>query len=530
MKRNIIAIATSALCVVLLGGCTKNFENYNTNKHEATNEQMGQDNLFTGALFLQMQRNVIILADGNLLDSDYQISFNLNADTFSGYFAPTNSFGNNGNHSGSYNMKPQWNNAMFNMKYNGTMSAYQTFKKKALELGQPEVAALGDVVKVLSMHMVTDYYGPIPYTKFGESLNAVYDDQKTVYTAMLTELDKAIDALNEYHNAGYNTVLGRYDYVYNGDVVSWIKLANTLRLRLAMRIRFADAALARQEAEKSMSDAIGVMTAASDMAKINHGSITYHHPIWEIAFNFNDGDIHMGASMDSYMNGYKDPRIGSYWTKTTAGTYVGVRQGIHKEKFDIYGNKEGKVSSPNMNTTTNLVWMTASEAYFLRAEGALKGWNMGGTAAELYNKGIETSFEEVGVSGAADYLANNVNKPAAYKDPDGKVDIAARGTVTVKWDDSASEEVKLERIITQKWLAIYPNGCEAWAEFRRTGYPKLFPVVNNDSNGTIDTEKQVRRIPYPETEYDTNPEEVAKGVALLGGPDNGGTKLWWDKK
>ncbi len=78
-------------------------------------------------------------------------------------------------------------------------------------------------------------------------------------------------------------------------------------------------------------------------------------------------------------------------------------------------------------------------------------------------------------------------------------------------------EQKLERIITQKWIAIFPDGTEAWSTFRRTGYPKLFPVALNNSGGTISTVIQIRGMNYPRSEYFSNPTEVAKGVTLLGG-------------
>lgn len=99
----------------------------------------------------------------------------------------------------------------------------------------------------------------------------------------------------------------------------------------------------------------------------------------------------------------------------------------------------------------------------------------------------------------------------------------------MKWDDNAGFETNLERIITQKWIANWPISPEAWAEYRRTGYPKVLPVVRNMSGGTIDTNLGIRRMPYPTTLYDTNADAVQGGVKLLGGADNGGTKLWWDK-
>jgi hypothetical protein len=105
-------------------------------------------------------------------------------------------------------------------------------------------------------------------------------------------------------------------------------------------------------------------------------------------------------------------------------------------------------------------------------------------------------------------------------------------TLTIQWDDAATDEIKQERIITQKYLAIFPDGQEAWSEFRRTGYPKIIPIINarNQSGGTINTDIQIRRLKFPTTEYANNTAEVQKAVALIGGADNGGIKLWWDAK
>ncbi|WP_185211194.1 SusD/RagB family nutrient-binding outer membrane lipoprotein, partial [Elizabethkingia meningoseptica] len=103
-------------------------------------------------------------------------------------------------------------------------------------------------------------------------------------------------------------------------------------------------------------------------------------------------------------------------------------------------------------------------------------------------------------------------------------------TITIKWNDGDNFEKKLERIITQKWIALYPDGPEAWAEQRRTGYPIIFQVVNNDSQGAISTTAFIRRVPIPNKYRNNNPIGYQKAVATLGGPDTGGTKLWWDKK
>ena len=169
--------------------------------------------------------------------------------------------------------------------------------------------------------------------------------------------------------------------------------------------------------------------------------------------------------------------------------------------------------------------MTAAEVWFLRAEAALKGYVDSGKEGEYYEKGVTTSFTQWGAGDVATYLTSNA-VPSDYKDAfDTKFNVAAMTAITPKWNDNATKEQKLERIITQKWLALYPDGCEAWAEQRRTGYPKLFKVAVNLSGGTIDTDVMIRRVTFP-TDLDATTMGSLK--QLLGGNDDGGTRLWWD--
>lgn len=329
-----------------------------------------------------------------------------------------------------------------------------------------------------------------------------------------------------------STILEKYDLVYSGNVTKWVKFANTLRLRLAMRIVYANPELAKAEAEKSIANSIGVITEADDKAALQHSTnLVYHHPLHEIAYNFNAGEARMSASMDVYMNGYKDPRLAAYFKTAATGGYHGVRLGISTSVWTKYvGNN---ISNLNVDeSTTKIVWMTAAESYFLRAEGALRGWAMGGIAKGLYEKGISVSFEENNVKGANTYITDATSVPIAFTDnaTGSSLNTAAPSDITIAWDANAAFEKNLERIVTQKWLALYPDGPEGWAEFRRTGYPRLLPVVTNNSNGTINTTIQVRRIPYPQSEYNNNGTGVQVGISKLGGQDTGGTKLWWDKK
>ena len=140
-----------------------------------------------------------------------------------------------------------------------------------------------------------------------------------------------------------------------------------------------------------------------------------------------------------------------------------------------------------------------------------------------------TSFEQHGAGGAAAYVADNTSTPMDYVDPvNGGNSAAALSSATIAWNAADDNETKLEKIITQKWVAMFPEGQEAWSEFRRTGYPKIFPVVSNQSGGDVDTDIQIRRIPFVDSELSTNPDGVAGAVSLLGGADNAGTRLWWD--
>ena len=176
--------------------------------------------------------------------------------------------------------------------------------------------------------------------------------------------------------------------------------------------------------------------------------------------------------------------------------------------------------------------MNAAEITFLRAEGALRGWNMGGDAKSLYEQAITLSFDQYGLTGANTYVADSQNKPQAYTDPMRTYSVAApASTITIAWQDGDDKfEANLERIITQKWIAMFPCTVEAWSEYRRTGYPKLLPVVVNNSGGVInDKVIKIRRLWYPPREYSNN-QYITEAVKMLGGDDNGATPLWWDKK
>lgn len=521
----------------LLTACTEGFDDINTNHHELTDEELEGDYQNVGAFFSQMVSRVVLFDDGsgNCLSSDYQVAQGLSADPFSGYVGLTGTW-RNGIHNGSYSFVSGWYDQMFTRAFSEVMPAWQRVTSTAVRMDQPEVAALATIVKVEALHRVTDMYGPIPYTTYGSgTLGSSYDRQQEVYAKFFAELDEAIETLTPLAQSGA-VLLTDYDNVYGGNVESWVRFANTLRLRLALRVVYADEALARQEAEKSAACPVGFIEMAAQRAQLQHNRLTYFHPNYDIAYNFNAGEVRMGATIDCYMNGYNDPRLPAYFVPASDGKYHGVRLGVHNMNASRYAG--AAISNLNVDqSTTPIVWMTAAEGFFLRAEAALRGWNMGGTARSFYEAGIKVSFDENDVTGADSYIANRTAVPAKYTDRTNGGNAAnAPSNITIAWVDAADFETNLERIITQKWIAMYPDGCEGWAEFRRTGYPRLLPVVNNDSEGTVDTQIQVRRCPFPVQEYNTNADAVQAAVGILaaealgGGQDNGGTRLWWDRK
>jgi len=169
--------------------------------------------------------------------------------------------------------------------------------------------------------------------------------------------------------------------------------------------------------------------------------------------------------------------------------------------------------------------MHSAEAYFLRAEGILNGWNMGGgTAEELYGKSIEMSMKTWGISDATvinDYI-NSGSTPIA---PVDMFHSPAVTDIPVKF--MSDPEKQREQIITQKWISLFPEGQEAWADHRRSGYPKLYPLVHSDNpDAPVGTE--IKRVPFLNYEKDTNGPAVEAAVGLLGGPDKISTRLWWD--
>lgn len=522
MKKIFKIFAASCLLASVLASCTGKFEDFNRNPYLPTPEDMVGDGAYIGSLIKNMQQ---LLVQGQQNSS--QMIDQMIGSEYGGYIANINPWGNEGNF---YTLNPKlgWKGYPYDTMMPQIYTNY--FQITEFSGGTGLIYHWSQILRVFGSYRLNEMYGPIPYSqvKDGEMFVA-YDSEKDLFDNMFADLDEAIDALTVIAASGEKTdVIAGYDCVYGGDLTKWVKFANTLKLRMAVRISKADPQLAKTKAEEAVAHSIGVMTLASDSAwsDFNDGM----NPYYRAEVTWNKGEFRLSANVSSYLGGYNDPRLAVY---ANAGTYkadmgiVGVRNGIKQEAgtFATYQT----FSSTKIAEEDKLLVMTAAEAYFLRAEGALKRWKMGDTAKNLYEQGVTLSMEERGVTGAAEYLQSEA-KPAAYTDPyKSSNSSSAVSTVSPMYSESASDAVNLERILVQKWIASFPNGWERWGDFRRTGFPKMFPVVDNLNTDGVNSSKGMRRLPYSENEKNTNPANVAVAIGLLGGPDTGATDLWWAK-
>ncbi len=500
---------------VCLGSCMS--DTINLDPDNVQEEELEKDNLWGGYL-TTMQRRVVP-EDVNL----FQRSEDLFGNMYSGYFAATQNWGGGANGT-TYAISDEWKDSPFKSTFVEFLSSWNILRQKVDSTSV--LFAVGEVVKVEAVHKATDMYGPLPYLKFGLTNPVPYDSQEEIYKSFFKELDHAIDILTKFDQATPNSkALEKFDLIFGSNIPNWIRFVNSLKLRLAMRVS-AVYPEAQEIAESAIAHQYGVIESNDGNPTVQTNpalSYTYHNPIHSISSSDGYEEDVMGATMDAYLNGFEDPRISVFFQPTMYGEYRGLRNG-HKNGNIFKGN--AGLSKPNILQGTPYVWMTAAEVYFLRAEGALKGWNMNGNAKDLYNSGIRASFQQHGVKDVESYLAST-KTPAKYPGFKSSPSQPAPSDITVAWNES-NKAKQLEQIITQKWIAMYPLGQEAWSEFRRTGYPKLYEIVNNESGGIISSSMQIRRVPFPNSEYQGNKEEVEKAITLLGGPDNGATRLWWD--
>lgn len=523
-KIKTLGVVVSMLAV--FSSCTKDFDEINTNKNTLTEDQLDQTLAgpsFASALYAGIH-NGSYSSPGVDDQGTWGIATGILPSTFTqylscGYGTERNAFVNGYEGRGwlrFYTVAvPALNNAI---------------KASA---GNAEALAVLKIWKVFMYNQMTDCYGPIPYTEAGNNKEKVaYDSVESIYGDFFKLLDEANSTLS---SSSLTTVasLQPNDRVYSGNIDNWRRFGNSMRLRLALRISDVDAAKAKTQAEAAV--AAGVIETNEQSATFKVSNITPNN----MNMIVNSWGYYMTASMESLLVGYGDPRLAKWFSPIAGGVYqgrpVGGLQGqFGTTKFSMFNNDVlGSGANGNLSESKNIEILMASENYLSRAEGALNGWSMSGTAKDLYEKGIKLSLNQWGITDAtviSNYIAGTTvptvpNVATAYP---GLGLETVPVTLPVAWQASVANQ--RTQIAVQKYLAIFPESWESWADMRRSDAKVIYPVLNTDNTDANVGKSLMKRVIYVTNEYSSNKAAVIDAISKLGGPDSGGTKLWWDKK
>lgn len=418
----------------------------------------------------------------------------------------------------------------------------------ATDLGKPAWRAVALIIQAYLSHELVDFVGALPFNDYRINNRVpplTYEKGADVYDQIFEDLDEAIATL-KVEQPSYDELAKIEDMekktISQGDWRRWVKFANSIKLRMAINMVNYDPARAQQLAEAAVHDEIGVLTE-SDL------DIAYYYLpndtgncLYQISKGWND--LRLGASLENILKHFNHPGL-NIWFEGYQYPITEKNSGIVADK-DIYGVRQGIAMINTTNTKDyygpfgimseackqmSQPFLKVTEVLMLQAEGALRGWSMGGTAQEFYERGIRKSFQDLSqfgdVGSVDEYLAQDNLPVVDYVDPynwDNNID--GRVSIGVKWNESDDKETKLEKIITQKYLACFPLSAEAWTTFRRTSYPRLFPVKLNPMYPNVDYELQIRRLALKESTNNTL--EMSSLATALGGPQNGGTRVFWD--
>jgi hypothetical protein len=400
----------------------------------------------------------------------------------------------------------------------------------------PVYAAWAKLVRILAMSKLTAMYGPIIYSQYSSTASSIpYDKESDLYPLFFKQLDSI---QTEFNAKKTYTEFKEYDPThYAGSIPKWQMVVNSLRLRLAMRLSKVDPAQAKMQGEKALSDPAGLITTNADNFTNSLNGLIM--PVAQISYEWDD--TRMGAAMESFMVGLKDGRISKYFAPASSPVYYADHptvpyKGIRNGGF--IGHKSERVPfskvSEDFKTVTSRRNFTAAEVAFLKAEAGLRGWSGAGDPKTNYEAGVKLSFADWNGSGVDAYLADKTSKPINYVDRvDARNNFQALSTITVAWEETDSNELKLEKIITQKYLNNFTNTMESWVDFRRTGYPKIPSAAKNDSNptwGVIRAGEFIKRMPFVDSERTNNTAAVADAITKMGpgAKDDIATRLWFD--
>ncbi len=353
---------------------------------------------------------------------------------------------------------------------------------------QKNQAAMIDIMEAAAWHYVVTTYGNVPYSEALniESAFPKYDDANTIYLDLIKRLTDASAALNPAAGG-----FGDADVLYGSNINRWKKLANTLKLKMAMTLADADPARARTFAEEAVQ--AGVIGNAAESAVYRYlSSPPNNNPVWADVVQSGRNDFVACRTIVDSLLAKTDPRLQQYFTPNVGGVYAGGAPGVLSdyEDFSHIGPIMAAADNPG-------VLVDYCETEFLLAEAAARGFAVGGTAEAHYNKAVEASFIAWGLTAAS--AAAHLAKPGVK-------------FVAADWK---------KYIGVQKWIAFVNRGADAWLEWRRLDYPQL--EVAHEAVSDIPL-----RVKYSVDEQNINRRNYEQGAQAIGG-DEVDTKLWFDK-
>lgn len=492
----------------------------------------------------------------------YQYVYSITVDNYAGYMVVPHNF----SHGGGGLLNSTYS---YNQDYcDGPYGAFLGVKNNIANMinhpmidSIPELKAIGLLIFDYSAQEMVDLYGSIPYFDHKankESNPFTFNKMEEIYISIVDNLDtinaclKHFETRPDWYKSGVQSILSQNDVVsQDKSVESWRRLANSLKLRMAVHIAKVQPDKAKKWAEEAVQAGV-IETTAQEML-LDPLIEGFTHPLIEISNSW--GDTRLNASFESLLASLKHPYLEYLIGKNSdvivnkddatdimrANTrIIGLRAGIRMSPGQAYKDNfriaYSKLENSEQLAMAPLYLMKVSEVQFLRAEGDLRGWNMGGSAQSFYEEGIRNAqIENRLIPYYPDYVDEYMSLEAAvaykYEDQyDHSNDIESVTTIGVKWNEGDSKETKLEKIITQKYIAGFPYSYEAWNDLRRTGYPKLFPVLNvEDGDGSLVQGDIIRKIPLPGRDTSVGMSDInTSGLDALGGSDTQGTRVWWD--
>ncbi|AKD02213.1 SusD/RagB family nutrient-binding outer membrane lipoprotein [Pontibacter korlensis] len=392
--------------------------------------------------------------------------------------------------------------------YAGALNDFLFVSQQAAEEGDLGAQAIGEIMQVYTMQVITDAWGDVPYTASLaglENANPEYQPQEEIYDGLIDQLNTALALIDE----GGSTDIGASDLVYGGDLDLWRRFANTLKLRIYLRQAYVRPEVAQSGIQEMYASGAQFLQMG-ETGDVEFADQTQNrNPFYQTQVVFRGGvDVVASNTALNYLQETGDPRIDQFYapaqTGPNAGSFVGVDQGVECTP-ERTGNQSNTVSKPGpavASPATAVPFISAAESYFLQAEAVARGWTgaAGGDASELYAQGIRASF---------DYLGEDVSQVDQLLQQEA-----------VAYPTGGSVEEQVEQIITQKWLSFNGvQGFEAWTEVRRTGYPSF---IEPSAASTLGTDLIPKRLVYPNTEAIRN--QNYPGLVEISVP------VWWDVK